>query len=127
MEDSIDSKTRKTITLTHKQAAATGLSMTTFFTILHFLSANYASKSDVATLKEEMVDVKIVIKDGFKSQTELLASHSAEETHKHERIVDTLRKEIADEKTDRLRNEDGESKRIDLVMELFKIKHTKTN
>lgn len=127
MADEIDPKTRKTITLTHKQAAGTGVGITTIFTILHFLSANYASKADVKALAEQMTDVKVIVKDGFASQKADMVAHATEEMHKHERIVDTLRGEIASEKQDRIRDDESTTKRIDLVMELFKIKHTKTN
>lgn len=123
----LDDKTRKTITMTHKQAGWTFGGMTSFFAILHFLNGNYASKSDMKNLAEQMTDVKVIVKDGFKTQSDLLASHTTEETHKHERIVDTLRKEISDEKSDRIRDDDGNSKRIDLVMQLFKMKASKTN
>lgn len=122
-----DDKIRKTITLTHKQAGLTGVSITTVFAALHFLSANYASKSDVKSLSEQLTDVKTIAREGFRAQSEMLVVHTTEEMHKHERIVDTLRKEIGDEKADRIRDDEGNTKRIDLVMELFKIKKTKTN
>ncbi len=127
MADAVDEKTRKTITMTHRQAAGTGLSVTAIFAILHFLSSNYASKSDMKALTDQVVDVKSIVKDGFRAQTEMLASHMTEEMHKHERIMDTLRGEIASEKEDRIRDDQGTSKRIDLVMQLFKIKASKTN
>lgn len=127
MADEVDPKIRKTITLTHRQAAATGISITTFFAILHFLSANYASKADVKALTDQVLDVKSIAKEGFKAQTEVMASHIADETTKHQRIVDNYRKEIGEERDERIREDDGVIKRVDLVMELFKIKRTKTN
>lgn len=127
MADEVDPKIRKTITLTHRQAAATGVSITTIFTVLHFLSANYASKADVKALTDQVVEVKSIAKEGFKAQIEAQAAHVADETTKHQRIVDNYRKEISDERDERIREDDSVVKRIDLVMELFKIKHTKTN
>lgn len=125
---------RGTISLTHKQAGLSATGLATFFTIMHFLSANYASKGDVKVLSDRIdsvmsvaLDVKTIAKDGFKGQTDVMAAHIEDETSTHRRIMDTTRTELAQEKSDRIRDDEGVTKRIDLVMELFKLRHTKTN
>lgn len=120
-------KTRGTITLTHKQAGATGLSISTFFLILHFLNSNYASKSDAVAIKSQVSEVKEMLRSGLADQKNLYATHLEDETTTHRRMMDITRTELASEKTDRQAGDETVSKRIDLVMELFKIKHTKPN
>lgn len=120
MDDSVEDKTRKTITLTHKQAGLTFGGLTSFFAALHFLSANYASKADVKVIAEQLSDVKGIVTSGFAGQKVDMFAHANDETHKHERMMDTIRSEIRDEKDDRIRE-------IEIVESLLKVKKTKTN
>lgn len=116
----MDDKTRKTLTVTHRQAGLTLGGLTTFFAILHFLNGNYATKADVKELTAQNVEIKAIVKDGFSTQRADLFTHAADETHKHERMMDTLRDELKSEKTDRIRD-------IGLVENLIHIRQTKTN
>lgn len=120
-------KIRGTITMTHKQAGVTGVSMATFFMILHFLNSNYASKADARAISEQLADVKSAVTAGFSDQKTSFASYQEDQISTHRRMMDTVRGEIAEEKTDRQNGDETVAKRVDLVMELFKIKHTKTN
>lgn len=87
----------------------------------------FYTREEGAANSAQIEEIKVLITTGFASQKADLFAHAADESHKHERIVDNYRKEIGDEKSDRIHDDDQTNKRIDLVMELFKIKHTKTN
>lgn len=122
-----EDKVRKTITMTHKQAGWTFGGLTSSFALLHFLNGYYYPISDAKALTREVHELKDVVKDGFKSQTEALTAHSTDERHTHERMMDVLREEITHERDDRIKDDGNVGKRIDLVMELFKIKASRTN
>lgn len=113
-------KTRKTVTFTHRQFGIGIGGLTTFFAILHFLNGNYASKADVNELKAQNREIKMIVKDGFAGEKADLFAHSTDEQHKHERMMDILRGEIKDEKTDRIRD-------IGMVENLIRTKQTKAN
>lgn len=116
----MDDKIRKTLTITHRQAGLTLGGLTTFFAILHFLNGNYATKADVRELTTQNAEIKSIMKDGFANQKADLFTHANDETHKHERMMDTLRDELKSEKTDRIRD-------IGFVENLLRVRQTKTN
>lgn len=76
---------------------------------------------------EQIADLKHTVELGFAEQNKIFLAHVSDEAHSSEHSNDVMRQRIVDEKTDRLHDSDQLNKRIDLVMELFRIKTSKTN
>jgi hypothetical protein len=78
-----DEKIRKTITMTHKQAGVGGISITAMFAALHFMSANYATRSDVKYLSEQAAEIKTIVSTGFDKQSRALADYADNQITTH--------------------------------------------
>lgn len=119
MDDSVNDQTRKTVSLTHRQLGISG-GVVAAMLILNPVKAWLYTREEGAANSAQIAELKGLITTGFATQKAELYAHASDETHKHERMMDTMRGELKSEKDDRIRE-------IEVVENLFKVKKTKTN